>query len=205
MAYELTRADLEERLHDQLSFLSASGEAFDGGATPEAVRLAASVRVLVHDTHNSLSLLSQLGLKEEVEFLNTAPGIEGLVTPALTTVEVWTNGKLHFRPRLSDLSFEPTRVPFDEWWDMAVIADQDGIPFSRKSLILALANKEGGAHVDPELEPEYAALSRSGSLGWVIVDRGGSRPLLENPVPGSVRQIAYEVEQTVLAALYRLN
>lgn len=86
---------------------------------------------------------------------------------------------------------------FDEWWGALVFRDLRRSSFTRRDLTLALANKEGGAHVDPELEPGYAALSRNGSLGWVLVDDAGERQLLESPVPASVRLIAHEVERTL--------
>ena len=198
MTYELTTAELEEQLRNQLDFLRASAEAFDSGSTAEAARLATVIRVLVHDTRSSHSLLSQLGLKDSIRFVNTAPDLDGIITPLLTRMELWTDGSTKFQPRLDDLFFTPTEVPFDDWWNATVISDEDGVEFSRRHLVLAMANKEGGAHVDPELEPEYAALSRSGSLGWVIVDAAGERPMLENPIPSSVRQIAAEVELTLV-------
>src|SRR5690606_13004531 len=67
-----TKAELIAHLDDTVGFLGASSEAFDAGKTGEAKRLAVSIRVLVHDTANSKSLLGLLGWKDGHSFLNSA-------------------------------------------------------------------------------------------------------------------------------------
>ena len=72
--------------------------------------------------------------------------------------------------------------------------DQEGNEFSRKSLVLALANKEGGAHVDPESDDAYIAVVHSNSLGvHDVLPDGTFRPAESNPIFGSVRAISHEV------------
>jgi hypothetical protein len=56
-------------------------------------------------------------------------------------------------------------VAFDAWWLPKVPQDAEGNPFSRKNFVRALANPDGGAHVDPELNAAYAALTKNNSLG----------------------------------------
>lgn len=198
MGYKQTRDELEEHLRNQVGFLRVSGESYDSGTPSEAVRLAVVIRILVHGTKASHSLLGQLGLKESLRFIDTAPQWEGEMMPRLSRTILSTSGSARFVPRLDNLVMPPVEKAFVDWWNFVVMADEDGNEFSRRILVLALANKDGGTHVDPELWAEYAALSRSGSLGWVIVDADGGRPWLENPVPASVRQIAYEVERTLV-------
>lgn len=82
---------------------------------------------------------------------------------------------------------------FDDWWTTAVVRDDTGHPFSRRDLVLALANKDGGAHVDPDTGDAYGRLSRSNSLGWVLSADAGDALPLSSPVPSAVRQIAFEV------------
>lgn len=48
-------------LSKQLGFLGRSCEAYDAGYIDEAVRIATVIRVLVHDTNRSNSLLKHLG------------------------------------------------------------------------------------------------------------------------------------------------
>ncbi len=58
-----TRAELEAHLKEQIAFLKASAQSYDKGFLGEAKRLAVTVRVLIHDTVASPSLLRQLDLK----------------------------------------------------------------------------------------------------------------------------------------------
>ena len=55
----------------------------------------------------------------------------------------------------------PAPVEFRQWWESVILTDQLGNSFSRRSFVLALANKDGGAHVDPELDDGYAALVKA--------------------------------------------
>ena len=98
-----------------------------------------------------------------------------------------------------------SRIPFTEWWTNTVIKDSDAKEFSRKDLILALCNKEGGAHVDPEIEAAYEKLASSESFGWVYQEGDGPDQLLPNPVVHSMRQISYEVLESLKQQRERLS
>lgn len=210
VAYRQTRAELEEHLRQQMNFLRTSSQAFDAGTASEAVRIATSLRVLLHDTNSSHSLLGQLGIKEAMQFVDTGldqiPG-NLLSNDGLTIIRTQATSTTFAAPlgELSPRRQSKPRKTFDDWWLADVIDDQLGNRFTRRDLVLALANKEGGAHVDPELEEAYAALSRSGSLGWIVQNDTGARPLVESPVPASVRQIAYEVERTLESQIPETN
>jgi hypothetical protein len=85
------------------------------------------------------------------------------------------------------------KVPFDDWWNKIVFADQFKNKFTRRDLILAVCNKDGGAHVDPSLDKAYAELTRSGSLGWKFFVNGVEQEPATKPELASIRQIAHEV------------
>lgn len=103
-----SKANKEERDADslikqlirQLNFLKKSALAYDQGDHEEAVRMAVSLRVLLHDTPKSHSLLSQIGLKDELDFVDT-----GLYRPRLdaTRKEVLRA----FDPRLTVVAIQP--------------------------------------------------------------------------------------------------
>ena len=78
-----------------------------------------------------------------------------------------------------------------------VIEDSSNSRFNRKDIILNVANKEGGAHVDSTLDEAYANLTRFNSMRWSanILARDIE---LSSPVYPSVRQIAHEVMKSVL-------
>lgn len=62
---------LELQLPDQLDYLRRSVRDYDDGHTNEYRRLATTIRVLLHSTNSSTSLLRQLGL-EGVPFVSYA-------------------------------------------------------------------------------------------------------------------------------------
>ncbi len=66
-----TKAELLNHMKEQISFMLASAESYDRGFEGEARRLAVSIRILVHDTSQSKSLLTQIG-KKDIGFLDTA-------------------------------------------------------------------------------------------------------------------------------------
>ena len=64
-------------------------------------------------------------------------------------------------------------------------------------MVLTVANKEGGTHIDPKLDEAYANLSRFNSLGWKVFMSGVEKDFNNTPVLPSIRQIAHEVLKTL--------
>lgn len=58
---------LVEHLREQMRFIESSAAAYDNGFEGEGKRLATVLRVLMHDTSGSHSVLGQLGVKETYE------------------------------------------------------------------------------------------------------------------------------------------
>ena len=188
---------MEEHLGHCIEALELSCEAFDRGHFGEAKRLAATIRVLLHDTHNSKSLLGQLG-KKCAKFYDTSLRVEpnSLISHSGLVGIVIESGT-YFAP-LDDLP--PTEPPwwieFDEWWSRVIFVDKMGRRTTRKDMILAMANQDGGAHVDPQLNEKYASLSRENALGWNYIGPKGEFEL-GSPVFTAARQIAHEVLRTL--------
>lgn len=195
--YTQTRADLEKHLRHCTEALELSCDAFDRGYFGEAMRLAATIRVLVHDTGQSKSLLSQLG-KKSAKFYDTSLRTEpnSLISHCGLVGIVIENGT-YFAP-LDDLP--PTEPPwwiqFEEWWGRVIFVDKRAQRTTRKDMILAMANQDGGAHVDTQLDQKYASLSRENALGWNYVGPKGKFEL-ESPVFAAARQVAHEVLKTL--------
>jgi hypothetical protein len=200
---------LVEHLRDQLDFLEGSGAAFDAGKVGEAKRLATVVRVLLHDTQKSRSLLAQMELKERISYLSTSspylPGNlmthMGLVSLKLTTGG--SQGGAEYVALLGDRPPPFMRLqPFSQWWEETVIKDAQGQLWTRRSITLHLCNKEGGAHVDERLTPKYQRLANDNALGYMYFYGDQNSGTIEeaakgNPVYASMRQIAYELEATL--------
>lgn len=189
--------ELRQHLAEQIGFLRKSSHSYDVGDATEGKRLVAPIRVLVHQTARSHALLHQLGLLDTMAFLDTAGEIDPanmLESSMLTVMRFSPGGGIDYHAPLGDFLASPQRqqwLPFHTWWTRPVIKDTQGGQFSRRDLVLAVAHKDGGVHVD-QLEDAYERLSRSNSLGWTV----DGEPL-NNPVLPSLRQIAFEVETSV--------
>ena len=57
------RRRLKERLKQNVGFIRRSCELYDQGHKEEAIRIATALRVLLHDTRRSVSLLKHLKVK----------------------------------------------------------------------------------------------------------------------------------------------
>lgn len=173
MDVALTQEDLDANLIEQLAFLESSASAFDNGFAGEAKRLAVTVRVLLHDTPKSTSLLTLLG-KKEAKFVDTAAPVNEqnvLSHSSLVQVLVGPSGSTPL-PLLDEGPFN-RQINFDPWWNGIVFVDKDKNEFSRKDIVLTLANKEGGAHVDTTLDRKYTDLRKNNSLNWFDVAPDG--------------------------------
>ena len=201
-----TKNELDALLSEQSEWLESSAALFDGGRRTEAKRLAVTIRVLLHDTSTSKSLLGQLGLKDRLVFLDTAGPVNRKNLMPLTPM-------LHFTSTMTSEGWVPTyepvfyegprpetglrALPFDEWWTMMVLRDGAMEDFSRRDLVMFLANKVGGAHVDPGTQERLDALSKSVTVGFSVGDGTIERRIGEDPILPYVRQIAFELIETL--------
>lgn len=201
-----TNEELKKQLNDQLDLLTIHCASYDAGKTIVAKSIATSVRVFVHDTKNSTSLLRQLSLKSN-KFFDTSispeggPGLEnttrvgsfcGLIGMAL-------GGKQTYMPFLDEAPPNIAGyVEFDDYWNRVIFIDNFNNKFTREEIILAVANQDGGAHVDPDIDEKYRKLARENSLGW----KGSTDGKIWNDLDGSelvaVRQIGHEILRTFL-------
>jgi hypothetical protein len=198
-AYLQSEAQLVQHLRDHIGFLQTSADAYDGGVEGEAKRLAVSIRVLVHDTHVSKSLLGQLGEKNIQFFDSSFPMIPGILNTHCGLAATLLDKGAKYVACLDDTPAEQTiSVDFESWWNSPVVLDAKGNRLSRKDLVLAVADQDGGAHVDPSLSQIYADLSRNNSVGgWV--SSGKSIQPMGGPERAAIRQIAHELLKTLLA------
>jgi len=192
-----TPQDLGRALDEQIRFLESSSDAFDNGFEGEAKRLAVTLRILLHDSRSSYSLLGQLE-KKGVPFFDTSRPIQinnRLTSGTLVQLSLTgTSLSRHFAPL--DDAIERTTKNFEDWWNTEIFRNPDGASLTRKALILSAADQDGGAHVDPTLDEMYARFSRDDTVGMMDVCGG-----IVTPMPGqagvAIRQIAHEVLKTL--------
>jgi hypothetical protein len=153
--------------------------------------------VLFHETTQSHGLLHQL-----------LPDIErryfvDYVPPDLSGAEVYSSmglimqmGPEGFRylPNTGDVR-SSTLFPF--WWSGTIFKGANQPPVTREVIVNWLANKDGGAHVNPTLPMHYRSITREGGLGWRTNTIEGDQPLLDNPVLPAMRQIAEEILRSI--------
>jgi len=97
---------------------------------------------------------------------------------------------------------------FDRWWRDPLVEASNQKRFSRENLVLIMANQGGGAHVDAGVDANYSDLVVDFLGAEIVTDAGneididgvgpfGSGRAQGNVAAASVRQIAYEVLQTL--------
>lgn len=208
MAFQRNQDELIHELREQVEFLRRSAISFDEGYEGEARRLASVMRLMLHDTERSTSLLKQLGVKEQLRYLDTAAPIneKNLVsTPGLAMMEFSTGKDVargRYVPRCKVDSLRLTEGPFltfQPWWTDPVTKDDLGKLFNRRDFILNVANTDGGVHVDSSLNDAYADLTRNNSMGWRLSThtRQDEIPFEGNLAFVAIREIAFELDQSL--------
>lgn len=186
---------LETYLLEQLDFLELSCKSFDNGYLHEAKRLATTLRVILHDTNQSHSLLGQLGIKSKIGFYDTCLDFNpknmlshnGILRVHLSGRDAVYEAPLDDNP----LGMNHSK-PFEDWWNKLVFASLDDKGFTRKKIVTDLANKEGGAHVDPKLNSKFQKLTNGEYLNTQFIIEEDSS-YIENAPAFAMRQIAFEV------------
>lgn len=190
----LTRTELIEQFAVQWRHLENSCHLYDSGEETEAIRLAVTIRVLLHDTRHSQSLLGQLGRLDTL-FFDTAEDVNPenlLPTFGLVLAKVGPQGASYVPPLGMLLPRGTWLIPFDPWWNKPVVTIPNRLRASRRDLVLWLANQDGGAHVSPDMDETYYQLTRENSIGAVTIGYVQNGPVL-GIATASVRQIAQEV------------
>jgi hypothetical protein len=196
------RPQIEAKLQEQVELLHQLGIMYDTVSPVAALPLATCLRVILHNTGSSHAILHQLGLELQLYFRDTSMHVDPAnMLPAhngLVVMELTAGVGARYVPRLKGQGeIENMDLPFAQWWEAMVLRDNDGRTWTRRKLVLELANKEGGAHLDRRQPESIKALEHENSMGWSFVSSDGNRPFENGPMAPSVRQIAREVELTL--------
>lgn len=176
--------------------------AYDQGFAHSSLSISNAIRALIHQTQKSDSLVNQLCVAENREFrlfsmVSTMPirhhtGGMVLFDQCLFRLAVTTSGARCI-PIFGSMG--ERNIPFEEWWNEAVIRDvssgyDSSIWYTRKELIITHANKEGGAHFDAN-KSKLEHLGSPNALGWDML--GANEMLHYDQKNATIRQIGYEV------------
>ncbi len=206
----------KEALVTQLRYIHRSCELFDQGYWDEAIRIATQLRVILSPGGGSKkSLLQHLGVNRNVKLLSTCGPVSpnAVMYQGMGSFEYRSDGVTQTSKFYAPLDDTPLayEMKLHEWWEQVVyvlpppipsegpvppaLADEPSTVLQRKSIILTAANKDGGAHIDAELTPEYERLAAPGAVGeWVGVVDGVEQ---RTPIIGAhfvcLRQMGYEI------------
>jgi len=143
-------------------------DAFYDGHADEARDIASILRKLLYDYgSSSQSLLGQIGIKEEYQYLDSrvhgnlhVQSMKGAWPRTVLPYEYYADKYLY---------------PFKIWWEKQPfhVLYQD-IIFTRKDLVLEIANREGGDHIDPHSDRRIATLMRKDSPWSTHISDGES-------------------------------
>lgn len=194
-----SRTDLVNELSAQVVLLEHACQSFDNGLEQIGKHIALSLRVLLHQHEQSRALLEQLKLRS-VRYMDTAWDLnpENQLTDCpLCANRIGNNAVVYLALcQVGGGPFGERWIPFESWWNNPVLKDNQGRFFCRRELVKNVADTDGGAHVDPDLDEAYMDLSRRNSLGWIMQAGDVQRPF-PPPVMACLRQIAHEVLHTL--------
>lgn len=129
--------------------------------------MAQAIRVLVHDTKHSTSLLTHLGVKDTARLISTVPLLpaeDGVLFQFGMGMMRFGDGRPPLRAALGDgPHWWP--VPVERWWTQIVhVFDGGATRITRRTMVLGAAHNEGGAHVDPNLTGAFKRLTEDAAF-----------------------------------------
>lgn len=206
-------SELLTKLRSQVGFLERSSASFDAGHEDEGEQLALRARVLLHDTNHSHSLLGQLGVKTALGYTDTSihreretkhlgGGLHAATVTQHAGLVVWQtteSGSWTYAPVLTPEG-ESRRNPFaafDQWWQKPFLKDTGGRRITRRSVVLDVANMDGGAHVAKAIPEAFHQLASGASLPVQVGSEEGSSSGIPGVVMATMRQIAFELLDTL--------
>jgi len=218
------KEDVREALSEQVGLLISSCASYDAGNRNTAKYMAVTLRALLHQTARSSALLVQLGMRngrfyewnfssqsrhdpkalpKDFKLAIQPPAGSGLgsfqmpiMAACWLAVPFTTNQCSEYVAPLSTFG-DCVKKRFVHWWNDVVVRDLNQRTFCRRDLVLNVANTDGGAHVDPNLEQRYMEFSRKNSMGWGFSLNGVDWEAIPKPHLACIRQIAHEVLVTL--------
>lgn len=139
-----------------------SSNLYDSGEYIESIRIATTLRVLFHDTKISKSLFTQLNLNG-TKLISTYKTI-----PKNKQSVVYSKIKTNSQHNVSNECIVKQQQIYGvynayEWWEQEIICAEPLVT-TRKQIVLQVANKEGGAHVDSTATTMLKKLDRGTTI-----------------------------------------
>lgn len=197
--YKRTRSEILAELETILMFMKTNMDLMASGKREFFKQLATNIRVVCHQTRNSHSVLNQLEIQDKIQMISSSHEYSQtnlIPHTGLLTQTVTSNGAFYNPKRGSD---DFHLVTFNQWWDEEIIlSNKNKETWTRKSVVLHVADKEGGAHLDQGIPAEFHDVSYKNGLGWKFFKGSKSSGTdLENPIPATLWQIGFEIAMSI--------
>jgi hypothetical protein len=203
---------LLHQLNLQLQFIDNSCALYDAGHQYEAVRIAVALRTLFFSSvepkkrrYPSLALVRQLAAGDMDMWSGGSYPNAAVVNITALRIQL-APPAIFFVPKLDHHGLHRRRLGV--WWaiEPIYILPKKGA-VTRCQLVLSVCNKDGGTHVDPELEPYYERMISGADFIQLhpqsLVWKEGERPpeadqtqVARNAHYAALRQMAFEVLRT---------
>jgi len=155
--HKLTDSECLIHLKQQYDFLLSDVEQYEKGNPHFAVKIAATLRTIFHNTATSKAILPDLAQRYgyRIRFKSKQ---QGLMLHGSCTLYIGFMVGNRILPR--DYFDAPFFIDsdFETYWN-AVVYKEGSTIYTRKQMILFAANKWGGAHVDPEIPHKFLRLT----------------------------------------------
>jgi len=109
----MSQSRFDQKFAEQIGYLQRSAQHFDDGHEDEALRLATSLRVLLHDTPKSVSLFTYTGRKG-AKLLTSSRGFRDWKDYLAQEINLSSPQPVRMKPLLGT-QFKELSV--DDWWD----------------------------------------------------------------------------------------
>jgi len=195
----LSPHEIKEKVRVHLGHLLKSARDYDHGDVNEAVRMAVSLRALLHvGTRNGQAGIASIQ-GDRWHFLDTCSRFNPKnLASHMDLVYVRVGAEVDidsfYQPYLDD---SPTshRSPFPEWWNTnAVLSNNKGERFTRAWIVRSAADQEG-AHIDVSHDKAYHGFNSGLDSGWVVL-KGETEIVAPGLLRACTRQIAHEALRT---------
>jgi hypothetical protein len=165
-------------LDEQRHLLRTAIDGMAAGDLAQALHVATTVRVLVHETGASKPLLKHLDNNYlEMPILERTEHPAPKAPPGMQSITFYCPVSAQLKAPegtvslITELKLEDHTVSkLGVWWTHACMMLPGVGPVTRRELILGLSNKEGGAHVDADISEKYKNMLASKFINFKIND-----------------------------------
>lgn len=152
--------EIFKNFSEQVEFLILAAKSYDEGSR-NAIKMATpALRTLFYKQKYGDILIDKISIVDKTKFCSTVryfPKTVLYTGPVIPEVLVDGDKKrvnYVYLPACYDNAIYENTITFEQWWDgILFIANKE--TFTRREMVRFMANQDGGAHVDSQLDRKY--------------------------------------------------